>query len=403
MMNAYVKTSLWLLPILIGISIIATTIQPSSYRWLLPNGGIKYIDSYELNELATYNNYPSMNQIIPQSFMYFLIFGIIRIILNHYIFKPLAIYALNIDIININSNNIIDKFLINNTNIIIDIKIFDNLCSISSMTPRDVRKYIWTKRRNNSINGRHNKFLEALWRFIYYLIFTILAYICLFQPKSVEWINDTSKYWQGWPYQPIDDNIKLLYQLQLACYFHQLSWIELPLRSDSKEMMLHHFATISLIGLSYITSFTRIGTTIFLAHDVADIFLESAKCFNYTSRTVGRKHLSIYCDVLFGIFAIIFFVTRLILYPRYMVWSLVYEAPKLLGGMWPGWYAFAGLLTLLQLLHIFWFYLIVRMISKLITTGIDKDVRSDDEDCTEEYNDSPTNRKKLVSDNKEEE
>jgi ceramide synthetase len=160
--------------------------------------------------------------------------------------------------------------------------------------------------------------------------------------------------------------------------------------------MLHHIATISLIGLSYLTSFTRIGATIFLTHDIADIFLESAKCINYTARTQGRKHLSIYCDILFGIFAISFFITRLILYPRYMVWSLVYEAPLKLGGYWLGYYAFAGLLILLQILHIFWFYLIVRMIYKLITTGIDKDVRSDDEDCLEEEAyESPKNMKKL--------
>ena len=79
-----------------------------------------------------------------------------------------------------------------------------------------------------------------------------------------------------------------------------------------------------------------------------------------------------------------------------MVWSLVYEAPLKLGGYWLGYYAFAGLLILLQILHVFWFYLIVRMIYKLITTGIDKDVRSDDEDCLEEEAyESPKNMKKL--------
>ena len=395
MSNEYIKTSLWLLPIVIGISVIATTIQPSSYRWLLPNGN-PYIQSSKLNELALLNNYPSMDQIIPPALMYFIIFGIIRKVTTDYLFKSLAVFALNIDVINIDKNNIIDKFLINNKNILINDNIINDLCNISNMSSRDVRKYIWTIRRNKSIIGRHNKFFEALWRLIYYSFFTVFAYICLFEPKRAVWINDTKLYWEGWPYQRIEDNIKLLYQLQLACYLHQLSWIELPLRSDSKEMMLHHFATITLTGLSYLTSFTRIGATIFFTHDIADIFLESAKCFNYIARTEGRKHLSIYCDILFGIFAIIFFVTRLIFYPRYMVWSLVKEAPELLGGIWPGWYAFAGLLILLLLLHVFWFYLIVRMIYKLVTTGIDKDVRSDDEDCTDDTYESPTNKKRTA-------
>jgi len=395
MSNEYIKTSIWLLPIVIGISIIATTIQPSSYRWLLPNGN-PYIQSSKLNELALLNNYPSMDQIIPPALMYFIIFGIIRKVTTDYLFKRLAVFALNIDVINIDKNNIIDKFLINNKNILINDNIINDLCNISNMSPRDVRKYIWTRRRNKSIIGRHNKFFEALWRLIYYFFFTVLAYICLFEPKRAVWINNTKLYWEGWPYQRIEDNIKLLYQLQLACYLHQLSWIELPLRSDSKEMMLHHLATITLTGLSYLTSFTRIGATIFFTHDIADIFLESAKCFNYIARTEGRKHMSIYCDILFGIFAVLFFVTRMILYPRYMVWSLLKEAPELLGGIWPGWYAFAGLLILLLLLHVFWFYLIVRMIYKLVTTGIDKDVRSDDEDCTDDTYESPTNKKKAA-------
>jgi len=393
----YIKTSIWLLPILIGISIIATTIQPSSYRWLIPYGN-PYIESIKLDELALNNNYPSMDQIIPPALIYFLIFGIIRKLLTDYVFRPLAIFALNTDVIVIEKNNHIEKFLLDNSanNGIITERSINELCNQYDMSSRDVRKYIWTSRKNKSIIGRHNKFLEALWRLIYYLLFTIFAYICLFVPNKAIWISDTKQYWEGWPYQKIEDNIKLLYQLQLACYFHQLSWIELPLRSDSKEMMLHHIATITLTGLSYLTSFTRIGATIFFTHDIADIFLESAKCFNYIARTEGRKHLSIYCDILFGIFAIIFFVTRLIFYPRYMVWSLVKEAPELLGGIWPGWYAFAGLLILLLLLHVFWFYLIVRMIYKLVTTGIDKDVRSDDEDCTDDTYESPTNKKRTA-------
>ena len=36
------------------------------------------------------------------------------------------------------------------------------------------------------------------------------------------------------------------------------------------------------------------------------------------------------------------------------------------------------------------------MIYKLVTTGIDKDVRSDDEDCADDTYESPTNKKKTA-------
>jgi hypothetical protein len=57
------------------------------------------------NKLALNNNYPSMDQIIPPALLYFIIFGIIRTLLTDYLFKPLAVFALNIDIINIEKNN----------------------------------------------------------------------------------------------------------------------------------------------------------------------------------------------------------------------------------------------------------------------------------------------------------
>jgi TLC domain len=149
-------------------------------------------------------------------------------------------------------------------------------------------------------------------------------------------------------------------------------------RSDFLEMTLHHVATIALISLSYLTSFTRIGASILIVHDIADIFLESAKCFNYTSKVPGRKWASTVCDSLFAVFAVAFFVTRLVIYPRYLVYSLLYEAPEVMG-MWGGWWVFAILLSVLQCLHVFWFALIVKMIYRLLTTGIEKDERSDDE------------------------
>ena len=49
-------------------------------------------------------------------------------------------------------------------------------------------------------------------------------------------------------------------------------------------------------------------------------------------------------------------------------------------------------------LHLFWFYLIARMIYRLITTGIDKDERSEDEDEDDEADDEddePEPKKKL--------
>ena len=39
-------------------------------------------------------------------------------------------------------------------------------------------------------------------------------------------------------------------------------------------MLVHHFATISLITFSYANNMLRIGTLVMCVHDAADIFLE---------------------------------------------------------------------------------------------------------------------------------
>jgi len=103
-------------------------------------------------------------------------------------------------------------------------------------------------------------------------------------------------------------------------------------------------------------------------HDTADIFLESGKCFIYASKAKGNKWAGNVSDVLFGLFAFSFFVTRLIIYPRFLLYSLLVEAPQIMG-IWSGYWSFALLLIVLQCLHIFWFYLIVRMIFKLLKNG----------------------------------
>ena len=60
-------------------------------------------------------------------------------------------------------------------------------------------------------------------------------------------------------------------------------------RSDAFEMILHHLVTIALILLSYLTRFSRIGSSILLVHDFADIFLEIGKCFNYICKSRDDK------------------------------------------------------------------------------------------------------------------
>jgi ceramide synthetase len=250
-------------------------------------------------------------------------------------------------------------------------------------TIAEVDNIIWLRNKNVMTERKITKFVEAIWRFVFYANFVVYGAYVLFYPEPASWVTDGVMHWKGWPLfdGPIPANINLYYQMELGCYLHQLMWTEVN-RSDAVEMIVHHLATISVMFLSYLSSFHRVGASILLTHDVADIFLECGKCFNYAARVKGAsKWYQRICDIMFGFFAVTFFISRLVLYPKYMLSSLIWDAPVVYNGVWPGYYAFTGLLSILQCLHVFWFYLILRMVVRLMSSGgIDKDERSDDED-----------------------
>jgi hypothetical protein len=224
----------------------------------------------------------------------------------------------------------------------------------------------------------------AFFRCAFYSTFCILGYKTLFDPDTAEWVVDTDNHWNGWPYHQISKAALFYYHIELGSYIHQLIFSEVH-HSDFLEMTAHHIITILLIVTSYITNFWRVGTSILLLHDMADVILEGAKVLNYTSRAPGRKWIKDYLvDPGFGLFTVTFFITRLYLYPRYIICSVLGHGYALYGCEWGGCYVFVGLLLSLQGLHIFWFYLIMRMVYRLCTIGIEGDVRSEDDEGDDE-------------------
>eukprot|EP00064_Thunnus_orientalis_P014013 superscaffoldBa00002372_g14054 len=148
--------------------------------------------------------------------------------------------------------------------------------------------------------------------------------------------------------------------------------------NDFKEQIIHHLATLVLLSFSWCVNYIRIGTLVMLIHDASDVLLESAKLFNYAK---WEKT----CQSLFVLFAIVFMVTRLIIFPFWLIhctWVYpVHHYPAFFG-----YYFFNVMLVVLLCLHIFWAYLILCMIRKFMFGTLTRDERSDNED--EEENES---------------
>ncbi|KAF6036431.1 hypothetical protein EB796_005275 [Bugula neritina] len=82
-----------------------------------------------------------------------------------------------------------------------------------------------------------------------------------------------------------------------------LLWLQ-----DFWEHFTHHLATIFLMLFSWFCNVVRVGSLILCLHDVVDWTLEGAKLNRYMNKTF-------LCDILFAMFTVGWFITRLIIYP----------------------------------------------------------------------------------------
>lgn len=193
---------------------------------------------------------------------------------------------------------------------------------------------------------------------------------------------DTRQCWYNYPFQALSPGQYNYYMAELAFYWSlMLSQFTDIKRKDFLIMLIHHLATITLITFSYANNMLRAGTLVMCVHDASDIFLEAAKLANYA------KYQRL-CDGLFVLFSIIFFITRLVIYPFWIIYTVLVESWEIIGP-YQSWWLLNGLLLVLQVLHIIWFYLIARIAIKAIFKGkVSKDDRSDIESSSEEETDT---------------
>ncbi|XP_060725333.1 ceramide synthase 2 isoform X1 [Tachysurus vachellii] len=252
-----------------------------------------------------------------------------------------------------------------------------NLMKQSSLTQKQIE--IWFRhRRNQDRPSNTKKFCEASWRFVFYLISFIGGLASLIKTP---WFWEQKECWRGYPQQPVESVHYWYYMLELGFYWSLLLCVSVDVkRKDFKEQIVHHIATIFLLGFSYCANYIRVGTLVMLVHDSSDFLLESAKMFNYAS---WKKT----CDSLFVVFSVVFLVTRLVVFPSKIIYTTLISSMEIFQPF-VGYYFFNTLLLVLQFLHIFWAWLILRMIYKFLFLGkLDKDERSDDESEAEEEED----------------
>lgn len=239
-------------------------------------------------------------------------------------------------------------------------------------------------RRSQDKPSTLTKFCENSWRCSYYTYSFFYGLIILWNKP---WLWDINQCYRNYPYHSVSNDVWWYYMISMAFYWSlSISQFFDVKRKDFWQMFIHHIVTIVLLSFSWVTNLTRIGSLVLLVHDSADIFLEVAKMAKYANY---QK----FCDFVFVIFTILWIVTRVGIFPFWIIYSTLIEAPKLVP-MFPAYYVFNTLLCLLLILHSIWTYVIIKIAYNAFYAGqMEGDIRSNSsEDVSDaSENNAPVN------------
>ncbi|KAL3130443.1 hypothetical protein ABBQ38_008266 [Trebouxia sp. C0009 RCD-2024] len=213
-----------------------------------------------------------------------------------------------------------------------------------------------------------SKFCESLWKA---LVHGSTLCIGIYAVYNEPWLWDKSYFWRDWPHQHFSPRLLFLYKAYFASYASGLLMLVAwdTRRNDFWAMLLHHTATVVLVALSYYLGFLRVGSMIMLLHDPSDIILEVTKMLNYAEWELSST-------VMFVVFMLSWFLTRLVYFPFWIVWSTSFEVEAVLGFKPHLYTLFNGLLVTLVVLHIYWFGIICKIALQKVLHGKDMaDVR----------------------------
>ncbi|KAK0080804.1 hypothetical protein PV325_013298 [Microctonus aethiopoides] len=246
------------------------------------------------------------------------------------------------------------------------------------MSERQVERWL-RLRRSQDMPSTLTKFCENSWRCLYYTSIFIYGIVILWDKP---WLWDIKHCYYGYPYHSVTNDIWWYYMISISFYWSlSISQFFDVKRKDFWQMFIHHKATIMLMAFSWVGNLTRIGSLVLVVHDSADIFLEAAKMAKYASYQKV-------CDGVFVIFTVLWLITRMGIYPLWIIYSTSIEAPKIVP-MFPAYYIFNALLILLFVLHTFWTVLILKIACNAFYAGqMEGDIRSN---SSEEISDDASN------------
>lgn len=233
------------------------------------------------------------------------------------------------------------------------------------------------------------KFGEYVFRLVFHSCISI-AGIYYFWDKEWWTSGGTPSLFQEYPHQEIAPGMAWYYLVQgaynldamvslLEMSFElqsnpkgilpiKLGWSK-AVRGDFREMFIHHIVTNLLVIGSSFFRFTRVGSMVFMVHDISDVPVDLSKLANF----LKWKTTTALC---FAAMVLVWCLTRLGILPFVIYKSVLYESWLVCqsGIIAPIYYVhykpfFVVLVGLLITLHLAWFTMFLQMGWVLISKG----------------------------------
>ncbi|CCK68328.1 TLC domain-containing protein KNAG_0A06730 [Huiozyma naganishii CBS 8797] len=239
-----------------------------------------------------------------------------------------------------------------------------------------------------NVGSKHKskRIMEQTFYIVYYSLSSPFGLYIMYH--SDLWFFKTTPLYTTYPDINIPYLFKIFYLGQASFWAQQACVLVLQLekpRKDNNEMIFHHIVTLLLIWSSYVFHFTKMGLAIYVSMDISDWFLSLSKDFNYLD--------SPYTAVVFFTFVVVWAYLRHYVNIK-ILWSVLTEF-RSVGNytlnfatqQYKCWISLPIVFTLigaLQAVQLLWFFLILRVLYRIVRSSVYEDIRSasdsDDED-----------------------
>jgi ceramide synthetase len=192
---------------------------------------------------------------------------------------------------------------------------------------------------------------------VYSLYQIMLADDCDFLDTRVGGHTEHPLYFFNHPCQKLPSNLDSFYVFKLSYHCYELLHTSIfdRKRTDFPEYMLHHFLTFTLIFFSYVVNYLPVGAAVMVLHDVTDL---CASIFKMVA-DITPFPIQI-CGYIIMVTSWVYF--RMWFFPVHVIARIVEESQVWVGKTWN--FNLVGMLTaflaVLFLLHVFWFYLMLK-------------------------------------------